>query len=57
MHLAGYRTNSKKAKLHRSFDLNHGIPHKLFMAEGKGAERLFVSSIIHPGQTAILDRG
>jgi hypothetical protein len=57
MHWAEYRTNSNKAKLHLGFDLNHGIPHKLFLTEGKGAERPFVSSIIHPGQTAVLDRG
>ncbi len=57
MHWAEYRTNSKKAKLHLGFDLNRGIPHKLFLTEGKGAERPFVSSIIRPGQTGVLDRG
>jgi len=57
MHWAGYRTNSKKAKLHFGLDLNHGIPRKLFLTEGNGAERPFVSNIIDPGQTAVLDRG
>jgi len=57
MHWAEYRTNSKKAKLHLGFDLNHGIPRKLFLTEGSGAERPFVSSIIEPGQTGVLDRG
>ncbi|MCP4368181.1 MAG: IS4 family transposase [Deltaproteobacteria bacterium] len=57
MHWADYRTNSKKAKLHFGLDLNHGIPRKLFLTEGKGAERPFVSNIIDPGQTAVLDRG
>ena len=57
MHWAEYRTNSKKAKLHLGFDLNHGIPRKLFLTEGKGAERPFVSRIIEPGQTGVLDRG
>jgi hypothetical protein len=57
MHWAEYRTNSKKAKLHLGFDLNHGIPRKLFLTEGCGAERPFVSSIIEPGQTGVLDRG
>ena len=57
MHWAEYRTNSKKAKLHLGFDLNHGIPRKLFLTEGNGAERPFVSSIIEPGQTGVLDRG
>ncbi len=57
MHWAEYRTNSKKAKLHLGFDLNRGIPRKLFMTEGKGAERPFVSDILDPGQTGVLDRG
>ena len=57
MHWAEYRTNSNKAKLHLGFDLNHGIPRKLFLTEGIGAERPFVSSIIEPGQTGVLDRG
>lgn len=57
MHWAEYRTNSKKAKLHLGFNLNHGIPRKLFLTEGNGAERPFVSTIIDPGQTGILDRG
>lgn len=57
MHWAEYRTNSKKAKLHLGFDLNHGIPRKLFLTEGNGAERPFVSNIIDPGQTGVLDRG
>ncbi len=38
MHWAEYRTNSKKAKLHRGFDLNHGVPRKLFLTEGNVAE-------------------
>jgi len=57
MHWAEYRTDSKKAKLHLGFDLNHGIPNKLFLTEGIGAERPFVSRIIEPGQTGVLDRG
>ena len=57
MHWAEYRTHSKKAKLHLGFDLNHGVPRKLFLTEGNGAERPFVSKIIEPGQTGVLDRG
>ena len=57
MHWAEYRTNSKKAKLHLGFNLNYGVPHKLFLTEGNGAERHFVSKIINPGQTGVLDRG
>lgn len=56
-HWAEYRTNSKKAKLHLGFNLNNGIPRKLFLTEGNGAERPFVSRIIDPAQTAVLDRG
>ena len=37
--------------------MNHGIPRKLFLTEGNGAERPFVSKIIEPGQTGVLDRG
>ncbi len=57
MHWAEYRTNSRKAKLHLGFDLNHGVPHKLFLTKGNGAERPFVNKIITPGQTGVLDRG
>lgn len=48
MDRAKYKTNSNKEKLHLGFDLNHGIPRKLFLTEGKGAEGPFVSSIIEP---------
>jgi len=57
MHWAEYRSNSRKAKLHLGFDINHGVPHKLFLTKGTGAERPFVSKIIDPGQTGVLDRG
>lgn len=57
MHWADYLSNSRKAKLHLGFNLNSGIPRKLFLTEGKGAERPFVGKIIEPGQTAVLDRG
>lgn len=57
MHWAEYRTKSKKAKLNLGFDQNHGGPCKLFLTEGNGAERPFVSRIIEPAQTGVLDRG
>ena len=57
MNWADYRKNSKKAKVHLGFDLNHGIPRKIFLSDGKGAERPFVSMIISPGQTGVMDRG
>jgi len=57
MHWADYRKNSRKAKVHLGFDLNHGLPSKVFLTNGKGAERPFVSQILSPGQTGVLDRG
>jgi len=57
MRWADYRKGSKKAKVHLGFDLNHSIPRKIFLTNGKGAERPFVGSILSPGQTGVLDRG
>ena len=57
MHWADYRSNSKKAKAHVGFDLNQGIPRKIYLTDGKGAERPFVSRILEPGQTGVMDRG
>jgi hypothetical protein len=56
MYWADYRDGSKKAKAHLGFDLNHSIPRKIFLTDGKGDERPFVSQIISPGQTSVLDR-
>jgi hypothetical protein len=56
MHWADYRDGAKKAKVHLGFDLNRGIPAKLFLTEGKGDERPFVSKILEPGQTGVMDR-
>lgn len=57
MYWADYRSNSKKAKAHMGFDLNRGIPRNLYLTDGKGAERPFVSRILEPGQTGVMDRG
>lgn len=57
MHWADYRKNSKKAKAHCGFDINHGIPKKIFLTEGKGGERPFVTRILSKGQTGVMDRG
>jgi hypothetical protein len=57
MHWADYRKGAKKAKIHLGFDLNHGIPSKIYFTDGKGAERPFVDPITLPGQTVISDRG
>jgi len=54
---ADYRKHSKKAKIHLGFDINKGIPSKLYLTDGNGGERPFVSQIIAPGQTGICDRG
>jgi len=54
---ADYRKHSKKAKLHLGFDINKGIPTKLYLTDGKAGERPFVSQILDPGQTGVCDRG
>jgi hypothetical protein len=56
MHWADYRTGSKKAKVHLGFDINSAIPSKIFLTDGKGDERPFVSKILSPGQTGVMDR-
>lgn len=56
MHWADYRDGSKKAKAHLGFDINHSIPSKIFLTDGKGDERPFVSKILSPGQTGVMDR-
>jgi hypothetical protein len=56
MYWADYRKGAKKAKAHLGFDLNHSIPRKLFLTDGKGDERPFVRHMISPGQTGVMDR-
>jgi len=56
MHWADYRDGSKKAKVHIGFDLNHSIPSRIFLTDGKADERPFASKICSPGQTAVMDR-
>lgn len=36
--------------------MNHSIPSKIFLTDGKTDERPFVSKILSPGQTGIMDR-
>lgn len=57
MHWADYRKKSKKAKVHVGFDLNQAIPRKVYLTDGNGAERPFVSLILSDGQTGVMDRG
>jgi len=56
MYWADYRNGAKKAKVHIGFDLNRGIPKKIFLTDGKGDERPFVSKILAPGETGVMDR-
>jgi len=57
MYWADYRKNSKKPKVHIGFDLNRGIPKKIFLTDDKEAERLVVEKILAPGETGVMDRG
>ena len=57
MSWADYRKKSKKAGLHLGFNVNRGVPQKLFFTDGKGDERPFVHKIPEPGRTGIMDRG
>jgi len=57
MYWADYRKNAKKAKVHVGFDLNQAIPRKVFLTNGNGAERPFVSKILSDDQTGVIDRG
>jgi len=54
---ADYSGSKNKAKVHLGFNLNRSIPRKLYLTEGKAAERPFVSCILEPGQTGVVDRG
>ncbi|WP_457552776.1 IS4 family transposase [Desulfobacula sp.] len=57
MYWADYRKGSKKAKGHFGFDINHNVPTKVYLTDGNGPERPFVSTILSKGQTGIMDRG
>jgi hypothetical protein len=54
---ADYRKEVRKAKAHVGFDLNHNIPRKMTLTDGNGAERPFVSVLLNPGETGVIDRG
>ncbi len=57
MEWADYRSGSKKAKAHIGFDINRGIPRKIYLSDGKEGERPFVDKIIDKGETGVMDRG
>lgn len=47
----------KKSKgTHPGFDINHSIPSKIFLSDGKGDKLPFVSKTLSPGQTGIMNR-
>jgi hypothetical protein len=56
MQWADYRDGSKKAKVHVGLDLNHSIPSRTFLTDGKADERPLASKIMGQGHTAVLDR-
>jgi len=57
MEWADYRNGSKKAKAHFGFDINRGVPRKIYLSDGKEAERPFVGQLIDKGETGVMDRG
>jgi len=57
MDWATYQEGSKKAKVHLGFDLNRGLPQRLFLTDANRDERTFVSQLLQPGQTGVMDRG
>lgn len=57
MEWADYRSGSKKAKAHVGFDINRGIPRKIYLSDGKEGERPFVDKIIEKDETGVMDRG
>ena len=54
---ADYRKGVKKAKVHMGFNLNQGVPSRIFLTKGKEGERPFVGKIVAKGETAVIDRG
>ena len=57
MEWADYQTGAKKAKAHVGFDINRGIPRKIYLTDGQEGERPFVDKIIAKGETGVMDRG
>jgi hypothetical protein len=57
MEWADYQTGSKKAKAHVGFDINRGIPRKIYLTDGNEGERTFVDKILDKGETGVMDRG
>jgi len=55
--LWNYSISPRKYGIISGDSLNRGIPRKVFLSDGNGAERPFVSMILSPGQTGVTDRG
>jgi len=55
--MSDHRGGAKKAKAHIEFDINRGIPRKIYLTDGKEGERPFVEKIIEKGETSVMDRG
>ena len=51
---ADYRKGVKKAKVHMGFNLNQGVPSRIFLTKGKEGERPFVGKIVAKGETAVI---
>ena len=57
MKWADYTSTTNKAKVHLCFDLNRGIPRKITLTEGKGAERPVADEHLEKETTGVMDRG
>jgi hypothetical protein len=57
MHWADYSDQKTKAKVHMAFDINRSIPTNIVLTDGKVDERPFVTKLLSPGQTGVMDRG
>jgi hypothetical protein len=56
MSWADYSSTTRKARIHLGFAVNRGIPGKVCLTDGKGAEGPLVPQLLAPGQTGIMDR-
>jgi hypothetical protein len=57
MEWADYTHTTKKAKAHLTFNLNCGLPTRIQLTDGKGAERPVVDRQLKTNQTGVMDRG
>jgi len=57
MEWADYTQTENKVKVHLTFDINHSIPRKIILTEGKAPERPVADEQLQKGQTSVMDRG